>query len=336
MASNAPNAPSAFSASKALAALAAALTLSFAACSGDDYEDTGDPTAVVYSAGIDASYRATVWERGGVLRRFDAESILYSVWVSASAPETVYAAGQAPNGRPFYWSSGSPDALNYLGSGEGEATAVCVSGGQVYVAGADAAGGKVWRDGQQLYSLPAGSMPWAMAVAGNTVYTAGDDHFGACIWRNGEQEPIDFLDGEDGDAPVFWSVGVSGSVVYAAGQYEDCPVWIRTGDPVVHYLGAGEGSASSLHLSGGNIYIAGHDAAGGKVWWGPAGGAMGNTVGLGAGAYPESVFALGGAVYSGGSAPGGGMVWKNSERLYGLGANNDVLSVFAVERAVAR
>jgi hypothetical protein len=325
--------------------LAAVLVAALAACSSDPDEPDPTPTnpPVVYAAGANSGGLPTVWKDGVALKTFDSPGgTFYSIWVSgtAAAP-TVYAVGESGGGRPFYWRSPDADAYYIAAQNvQGALTAVCIEGGQVYVAGDEAGVGRVWSGPaggtqlQRLHALPDGAMPWAIAVSGTTVYTAGDDDEGACVWRNGDAQPIDWLDTEPGDvAPAcFWAVGVSGGQVYAAGECGGSPVWLRAdGNGNENFLGVGDGAASSLHVAGGSLHVAGWDATGGKVWRGAPGGALTQVVSV-AGSEFESVRALGNDIYTGGWSGSGGAVWKNGTTMpHSYGAGSDVLSVFVVQ-----
>jgi hypothetical protein len=312
------------------AALAPALVVApvSVACSGDP----APPPPAVFSAGVDASGWATVWRDGEPYAWIEEGGAFHSVWVQG---RSVHAAGVAPNDRPLYWSdAGGGKLYRELGAGQGMATAVCTdAAGRAYIAGWDASGGRVWRGaGDALHSFGRGARPCAMAVDGDVVYTAGWDYNGgAVIWRDGARLEGGGIPGE----AAYYAVGVSNGAIYAAGESDGLPVWIRTSDDAVNVLpGYGDGVATSLHISGGRISMAGWDDDGGKVWAGPAAGdARGVSVrqGLGAAAEPESVFALGGDVYAGGWGGMGGMVWRNGSPVRDLGAGSDVYSIFVVQ-----
>jgi len=278
----------------------------------------------VFAAGFDGSDRATVWKDNAVIgQMWDTGGFFNSVWVSGSA---VHAVGQTPDGRPFYWRSGNSDTFYVLGSGQGCATSVCVSEGRVFVAGWDATGGKVWKDGAQQYDLGIGSRPWGISVPGigNSVYAAGYDDRRGCIWLNGE-----LIDTINDESAALYSIDVSGGVFYAAGECAGCPAWKKAGDPGLRFLGSGGGLASSLRLSEDYLYIAGHDDMGGRVWRGLAQGTIMSTyVGIGGGAEPESVFVFDGDVYSSGWKDGG-RVWRNSMQIRDFGAGSNVYSIFS-------
>jgi hypothetical protein len=315
------------------AALGLCLGLGLAACSGRDDPAPAGPT-VVYAAGADAGNKATVWKDGAVLWRMPGGGEYSFSCVNSVCAEggAVHAAGQhvdlaSMEARPFVWSSAG--GLSFLGSGMGMASAVCASGGHVYVAGNDGTGGKVWRDGQPLHSLPAYAVPMAIAVSGNDVYTAGHDSSyygeGGRVWRNAE------VLRSVGDASFLAIAVDAGGGVWAAGESDYRPCLM---DPAgaLSFLGSGEGTASSLHLSGDRLYVAGWDGGSdetGRIWSGRAGGAMTAQYSFGRYANIESVFALGDDVYAGGDTlEGGGVVWKNGEPHIRLGEDY-VRSVFA-------
>jgi hypothetical protein len=312
-----------------LAAAMASVLLS-AACSGGGAPPP--PPVVIFSAGVDAAGRATVWRDGEPYAYIEEGGAFHSVWVQGA---TVHAAGVAPNDRPLYWSDGggANNKFVQLGAGRGMATAVCAdAAGRAYIAGWDASGGRVWGGaGDALHNFWPGARPCAIAIDQDGVYTAGWDEWGAVLWRGDE-----WLEEADvpGDA-AYYAVGASNGVTYAAGECDGLPVWIRTSDDDINVLpGYGDGIATSLHLSGGRLSVAGFDGDGGKVWAGPAAGsAAGVSVrqDLGAAAEPESVFAFGGDVYAGGWGGRGGRVWRNGSTVRDHGAGSDVYSIFVVQ-----
>lgn len=306
-------------------ALAAALALSPAACTEGDSDGHEVTPASVFAAGHDEWGRAMVWKDGAEFGWAPgAGGDFYSVCVSRG---TVHAVGQAPDGRPFHWRSDSGECA-YLGSGQGRATSVRVSGGRIYVAGWDAAGGAVWRDGAELHGLGAGSRPCAIAIHGTDVYAAGRDGAGGRVWLNGD--PMGGIGGMGGEGAELRSMDVSRGAAYAAGECDGRPAWTRAGDGGVHFLGSGGGTAGSLQISGDLVYVAGRDGGGGMVWMGRLGDPdMSGRIALGGGAEPESVFAFGANVYSGGWM-GGGRVWIDGDLLHDFGAGSGVHSVFVV------
>lgn len=314
-----------------LIAASMALALAFTSCASRTTVGGGGIQATLYAAGCDESFRPTIWKDGAPFVTINAYGTFNAVYASAGI---VYAAGLADE-RPFYWKSNDPNTYHYLGSGEGWATSVCVtSSGYMYVAGWDSYGGKVWRGATSAntaattyHDLGENAWPMSICVYGDTVYTGGCDVYGSCIWEGSR-----FIDGIDDDSAYIYSIDVSNGVVYAAGEFDYRPVWIKTGDLNNYYLGNGYGLAASISVSGGNIYIAEYNEnADGRVWRGAA---SGNTVSiqyrLGNYAAPESVFVAGSDVYAGGwdGSVGCGRIWKNGARLYDLGYDTDVFSIF--------
>jgi hypothetical protein len=315
------------------AALAAALSL--AGCHGG-----GGPGLAVYAAGWDAPGRATVWRNGDVLARAGGSGgAFYAVCADGGA---VCAGGQAPDERAFLWTSRGGGGVRYLGDGAGAVFAVCADGGRVYAAGyaADGGGarGMVWGgDGAVLHCLGPGTCVFAVAASDGHIYAAGSDAHSARVWMDGEA--VCGLDDVAGEWPILRSVAVADGVAYAAGDMGDTdewlyrPFWIRTDDRRVRFLGSGAGKARSLQLSGGEVWVAGEDRGGGKVWRCPADGAapLAEAFALDA-EQPKSVSVAGGDAYTGGNArwESDGGVWRNSARIRDFGAGSSVQAVCAV------
>jgi hypothetical protein len=313
--------------------LAAALAL--AACHGRGY-----PGPEVYAAGWDATGRAAVWRNGEVAARVaGGYGAFYAICADGGA---VHAGGQAPDERAFYWTSGDA-GLRYLSGGAGAVYAICADGGRLYAAGFDAAGfdarGVVWGgDGAVLHDLGPGTCVYALAASDGHIYAAGSEGRNGRVWRDGEV--VCGLDDVAGEWPIFRSVAVADGVAYAAGDMCDTgewiyrPFWTRADDPRVRFLGSGAGKALSLQLSGGEVWIAGHDGGGGRVWRGPADGPapLAEAFALDA-EQPKSVSVAGGDAYTGGNArwESGGGVWRNSARIRDFGTGSGVQAVCAVD-----
>jgi hypothetical protein len=337
--------------------LAAALVAALAACGAEGEDDETDPTPavppVVYSAGVtnpNSNFlgTATVWKGETPIKQVPGLGTFASVCVSDGVVHAVGAVQDGASIRPYYWRS--PDAggpLPIVGA-YGSAMAVCVQGGHVYVAGLDAGVGKVWKDGAPLYTLSdtpdsSGYRPYSIAVdPDGYVLTAGEDDYGAAIWENNYF--LEGLDEADGFFySRFYSVDSSGAVAFAAGTSNDRPVWMKEGG-VPNTLGTADGEATSLHLPGdGYLYVAFTDESpsmpGSRVYKGLASGVTIATQAASViGSRIESVFVLGGDVYSGGaqaSADGSsfnGGVWinSNSTRHLSLGANSIANSIYVV------
>jgi hypothetical protein len=230
-------------ANTAAAALAAlALSLPFAACSGSD--DDPDPKP------------------------------------GPGGPAVVYVAGYVGNpdtgaARAAYWKDGALQQLNSNNT-PSRANSICVSGGNVYVAGNVGSAGKynaenratVWTNGSPRQLSDIRSIAHSVYASGNTVYVAGGEwdsavgDWAAMIWSssNGGQWSKQRL---GSNRAVADSVHVSGGTVYAGGSevmqgqtYQPATIW--TGGSARHIDDQRRyGFANSVHVSGGTVYAAG-------------------------------------------------------------------------------
>jgi hypothetical protein len=330
--------------------LAAALVATLAACSGEDEPDpTPGVQPVVYSAGVAlpsataAQGKPTIWKDAAVYKQVDANGYFASVCVSGGVVHAVGVVQDGATVRPYYWKSPDTTGAYLPAVGPGTAEAVCVQAGNVYVAGYDQEGGKVWRNGTQLYRLEGYPQSWPYSIAvspAGTVFTAGEDLYGAAIWE--DADILDYLDEDDGfEDPYFNAVAFANNTVYAAGAADGRPVWMKEGG-VPNYLGQADGEAKALHLPGdGYLYVALTDESsaipGSMVYKGLASGVtMTPDVGF-AGTLLESVFVLGGDVYVGGAATADGQtftggVWRKggTAPLHSMGPNTIVSSIYVV------
>ena len=145
----------------------------------------------------------------------------------------VYVAGYEEDA-PMLWKNGEPTKLSHNGT-DAIATAVFVSGNDVYVAGLECVYdngqdqedppryvGVFWKNGViSRFTDLAGKAELEvndLFVSGNDVYLVGQDKFGekptAMLWKNGIAEPLS-------DGSKFaraYSVFVSGNDVYVVGR----------------------------------------------------------------------------------------------------------------------
>ena len=97
---------------------------------------------------------------------------------------TVYIVGSSYNSEGVYTSCYWVDGVRYELPGDGWATDITVSNGDVYTSGT-AAGACYWIN-QERYDLPGnGGEGEAIAVYGNDIYIAGWFNGGSCYWKNG-------------------------------------------------------------------------------------------------------------------------------------------------------
>jgi len=177
---------------------------------------------------------------------------------------------------PFLWMNGKPQPLEFMfDTSSGEAECVTVSGKDVYVGGQDINTGRIWKNGvsQELgYNLGGRNLKiQSIFVSGDDVYAGGEDivddyrlglKMRPLIWKNGVFQILP----HDGDHGAVNSVFVSGDDFYALGcEYAEKgftprPVLWKNGALYQKLTpdGSGFASASSLFISGGNLYVAGY------------------------------------------------------------------------------
>jgi hypothetical protein len=145
---------------------------------------------------------------------------------------------------PCYWKDGVRTELfiRYPGEVNGEARAITVSGGNVYVAGQ-------WVDSKHESGKPIG-----------------------CYWVNGERTDLSSFDGYwYGTESFAKDIAVSGGNVYVVGQHgNDAVLWVNGTRTYLDVPGITTGYAESVAVSGGNVYVAGwyHDGTGARLcYW---------------------------------------------------------------------
>lgn len=184
----------------------------------------------------------------------------------------VYVAGYEEDA-PMLWKNGEPTKLSHKGLG-GIATAVFVSGNDVYVAGLECVydGGQdqndpsryvgvFWKNGIiSRFTDLAGKADLEvndLFVSGSDVYLVGQDKFGAqpsaMLWKNGIADPLS-------DGSKFArasSVFVSGNDVYVVGRVSKTATLWKNGVAEKLTDGSKFAQASSVFASGNDIYIVG-------------------------------------------------------------------------------
>ena len=191
----------------------------------------------------------------------------------------VYVAGYEGKA-PMLWKNGEPTKLSHKELG-GIATAVFVSGNDVYAAGLECVYnngqdqedpsryvGAFWKNGviSRVTDL-AGKAEIEvnnLFVSGSDVYLVGQDKFGAqpsaMLWKNGIAETLS-------DGSKFaraYSVFVSGNDVYVAGDHEGVALWKNK--ILSKYTNDSYSEAHSVFVSGNDVYVVGRDSKTATLW----------------------------------------------------------------------
>lgn len=192
----------------------------------------------------------------------------------------VYVAGWERED-PMLWKNGEPTKLPQKDEGS-VATAVFVSGNDVYVAGLECVydGGQdqenpsryvgaFWKNGvisrfTDLAGKADGIEINGLFVSGSDVYVVGQDKFGeepvAMLWKNGIAETL-----SDGSKSAYaYSVFVSGNDVYVAGSYDGVALWKNK--ILSKYTNGSHSGARSVFVSGNDVYVVGSDSQTATLW----------------------------------------------------------------------
>lgn len=228
----------------------------------------------VYVAGQEYNgkyYKGMLWKNGVATDITDGsrDAFLYSVFVSGN---DVYLAGQE-GGQAKIWKNGVATQLSSIySSSYTKAYSVTVSGNDVFVAGVEGGFAKLWKNGDSVglfsASIKAGAAKSVFAT-GTSVYVAGNLSnlmTTAILWR----EDGVGTDLSDGNAHEYAnSVFVQGKDVYVAGyKYDD----VKGKDVLKLWKNgiaseiATDARPQSLFVSDSDVYIAGNDSDGGKLW----------------------------------------------------------------------
>jgi hypothetical protein len=227
------------------------------------------------------------WKNGTIVNVFDGSGETSAIFVSGS---DVYVAGKADN-LVAYWKNGAQTKLTD-GKNYANATALYVSGYNVYVSGYEQTGSlraaKCWKNGNEI-TLDKGKHESCEAtsvfVIGSDVYAAGYGWTGALynavttavFWKNGQI--TDLTDGTN--AARATSLFVAGNTVYVAGYDESGDPFENTQGPQKYHsvakywqngtaIGLSDGKydaqALSLYIAGKDVYTAGYEANGEPGW----------------------------------------------------------------------
>jgi predicted heme/steroid binding protein len=240
--------------------------------------------------------QAVLWKNGKKIFQYDTKgssnesSYACSVFVTDT---DTFVAGQAyridaHGSRAVLWKNGEAQHLTD-GSQEACAWRVNVSGADVYVAGYEGNRAVLWKNGEAQH-LTDGSQKahaWSLFVSGADVYVAGHDGSAPALWKNGASQPLPegigspqvFVSGDDvyllsgtevwkngakqslaaAPNPLASSFFVSEGNIYVCGCSSSFPNYVPIiwKNGTLQQLSAADGTANSVFVSNGDVYVAG-------------------------------------------------------------------------------
>jgi hypothetical protein len=223
----------------------------------------------VYMAGT--VNNAAVFWKNGQGTELAASSSAACIGVTGT---DVFIGGQS-NLEPVYWKNGQ---LISLSQGSATVNGIALSGSDVYFVGQatgnlfiDSAGGSLvntntavyWKNGilNNLELNSRGSAAEGISFEGSDTYVVGhvfSDSDTAVQWKNGVRNNYT---SDNGQTEIAYAVGVSGTDVYAAGVYNNIPVYWKNGVMSTLNLNGSpvpnSGFASAIAIVGTDVYIAG-------------------------------------------------------------------------------
>jgi hypothetical protein len=221
----------------------------------------------VYMAGT-VNNAAVFWKNGQ-----GTELALYSSATCIAVSGTDLFVGGLLNVEPVYWKNGQSFSL---GQGTATITGIALSGSDVYLSGVgdgnpsiDSAGdisvnastAGYWKNGvfNILENTPRLSAAEGICFSGSDMYVVGHAAGStdtAVQWKNGIRTNYTATNGQTN---IAYAVAVSGTDVYAAGVYNNMPVYWKNG--VINTLNLNSspvgGFASAIAVVGMDVYVAG-------------------------------------------------------------------------------
>lgn len=253
------------------------------------------PTQRVYATGFDednigfpynSPWRkvAKVWVDGNEMPLTDGTYPATGLSIVVDDLEQVYVAGYENRGDPVpntpsryavatLWLDGNPVALSD-GTKNAMARSVYVANGHSYVAGYDGSEGKVWMDGNVLYSHPNAVISSIFVIGQDIYYTGFNGSNYAFVWKNGIPLPASQQPSSQQPSSVPFanaiSVRMSGTtpIVYVAGATRIsniktlATVWTN-GVPAhlatdTQANGGMASEASAIFVKNSSIHVVGH------------------------------------------------------------------------------
>ncbi len=184
------------------------------------------------------------------------------------------------SGNNFYYANGfnlyeNGSVISLPGKLSGYVASVFVAGSDIYVAGSDSVGDAVYWKNQTMHVVEQGYYPthssgsdpsvFCLFVSGSDVYMGGIDAGDTAVyWKNGLATPVV-------GATAINSLFVSGGDLYFTGYSirggANAPAYWKNG--VEHDLllnGAAYGNATSILVSGTDVYVTGQTSQGAVYW----------------------------------------------------------------------
>ncbi len=321
-----------------LSSLASASLLLTSCGGGNGSGPTPPVQADVYIAGVDNG-QAVYWKNGIETVLPGQGGIAYAIALSGT---DVYVGGSVPGSKgpmATIWVNGQATTLT---SDLSQVNAIAVANGNVYAAGGDQSAGlaTLWVNGKPTQltdgmgidpSIPNFTDANSIFVDGSDVYVAGlagksfeispDNYWTANVavyWKNGVATDLSTVSNQ---SPNIQAVGiaVSGSDIYVGGNIgtinQSPPLAVYWKNGVQTQLSPAASYASSLTLSGSNVYVAGAISTSTLGYWmnGTA-----TSIGSSSGVSEANQIAVNGAdVYIAGTAPvstshfSAAAYWKN-------------------------
>jgi predicted small secreted protein len=249
------------------------VALLFSACSKNTSSGGGQSSQPnVYIAGSNGG--AMYWENGQTTTLGSGNPA--GIVVSGN---DIYVAGTCYDGHyntyAIYWKNGQADTV----WDNGEATAIAVSGSDVYVVGyldtITATGVRAhtvyWKN-RQLVTLSNSGRAESIVISGKDVYISGElvdtstFNTSAVYWKNGQLVTLQ----QTNAMSWGYSIAVSGNDVYVGGETEDnlnaisSAIYWKNGQPVI--LSSDDGIVRGIGISGNNVYAAGNSYGTAICW----------------------------------------------------------------------